>query len=163
MMFLVDTNVLIEAKNRYYAFDIAPGFWHWLENAYSRGVVGSIERVREELLQGKDELSDWARDHGSFFFPLDGRTTQVFPKLSAWAQSQNFKPEALNAFAAGTADFMLVAHASAHFCTVVTHEKAGTGSHKRVKIPDACAALDVPCIDTFKMLRKERATLELAP
>ncbi|MFC2625050.1 MAG: DUF4411 family protein [Propionibacterium acidifaciens] len=26
MMFLVDANVLIEAKNRYYAFDIAPGF-----------------------------------------------------------------------------------------------------------------------------------------
>ena len=24
-MYLLDTNVLIEAKNRYYAFDIAPG------------------------------------------------------------------------------------------------------------------------------------------
>ena len=31
MMFLVDSNVLIEAKNRYYAFDIAPGFWKWLD------------------------------------------------------------------------------------------------------------------------------------
>ena len=30
MMFLIDANVLIEAKNRYYAFDIAPGFWYWL-------------------------------------------------------------------------------------------------------------------------------------
>ncbi|PMD04330.1 DUF4411 family protein, partial [Brevibacterium paucivorans] len=26
-MYLLDANVLIEAKNRYYAFDIAPGFW----------------------------------------------------------------------------------------------------------------------------------------
>lgn len=27
-MYLLDSNVLIEAKNRYYAFDIAPGFGH---------------------------------------------------------------------------------------------------------------------------------------
>lgn len=163
MMFLLDANVLIEAKNRYYAFDIAPGFWRWLENAHSRGVACSIERVREELLEKDDELSDWSRDHRDFFFPLDGRTAQVFSKLSAWAQSQDFTDDALNAFAAGTADFMLVAHASAHSCTVVTHEKAGTGSRKRVKIPDACVALDVPCVDTFDMLRVDRATLELAP
>ena len=52
MMFIVDANVLIEAKNRYYSFDIAPGFWHWLEKACSRGVVCSIERIPEELLQG---------------------------------------------------------------------------------------------------------------
>jgi hypothetical protein len=26
-MYVVDANVLIEAKNRYYAFDLAPGFW----------------------------------------------------------------------------------------------------------------------------------------
>jgi len=163
MMFLVDANVLIEAKNRYYAFDIAPGFWRWLENAHSRGSVCSIERVREELLEKDDELSRWARGHRDFFFPLDDRAAQVFSKLSAWAQSQKFTDDARSAFAEGTADFMLVAHASAHFCTVVTHEKAGTGSRKRVKIPDACAALDVPCVDTFDMLREERATLELAP
>lgn len=34
-MFLVDSNVLIEAKNRYYAFDIAPGFWAWLDHAHA--------------------------------------------------------------------------------------------------------------------------------
>ena len=163
MMFLIDANVLIEAKNRYYAFDIAPGFWYWLEKACSRDVVCSIERIREELLQGKDELSDWARDHRDFFFPLDDRTAQVFPGLSGWARSQNLTDDALNAFAADAADFMLVAHASAHSCTVVTHEKTGNGSRKRVKIPDACVALGVPCVDTFDMLRVDRATLELAP
>lgn len=108
-------------------------------------------------------FSDWARDHRDFFFPLDDRTAQVFPGLSGWARSQNLTDDALNAFAADAADFMLVAHASAHSCTVVTHEKTGNGSRKRVKIPDACAALGVPCVDTFDMLRVDRATLELAP
>ena len=57
---------------------------------------------------------------------------------------------------------MLVAHASAHSCTVVTHEMPGTGSRKRVKIPDACEALGVAWVDTFDMLRRTGATLELA-
>ena len=26
-IFVLDTNTLIEAKNRYYGFDICPGFW----------------------------------------------------------------------------------------------------------------------------------------
>lgn len=36
MTYLIDANVLIEAKNRYYAFDIAPGFWKWLDRAGTR-------------------------------------------------------------------------------------------------------------------------------
>jgi len=51
-MFLVDANVLIEAKNRYYGFDIAPGFWDWLDMANGRSIVCSIEPVRMELLNG---------------------------------------------------------------------------------------------------------------
>lgn len=162
MMFLVDANVLIEAKNRYYAFDIAPGFWHWLDNAHGRGRVCSIEKVGDELLRGDDELSDWVQSHRGFFFPPDERTVRVFPRPATWAESQCFTQEALNGFTSDAADFMLVAHASAHSCTVVTHEKTGNGSRKRVKIPDACAALGVPCVDTFDMLRVDRATLELA-
>jgi len=42
-MFLVDANVLIEAKNRYYAFDIAPGFWAWLDQAHHDAVAAASE------------------------------------------------------------------------------------------------------------------------
>jgi PIN domain protein len=50
-MYLVDSNVLIEAKNRYYAFDIAPGFWAWLDQAHQQSLACSIEAVRDELLR----------------------------------------------------------------------------------------------------------------
>ena len=59
-MYLADSNVLIEAKNRYYAFDIAPGFWVWLELAHAGSLVCSIEAVKDELLEKDDELADWA-------------------------------------------------------------------------------------------------------
>ena len=45
MKYLVDANVLIEAKNRYYAFDIAPGFWKWLNQAHAQGTVSSRVKI----------------------------------------------------------------------------------------------------------------------
>lgn len=152
-MYLVDSNVLIEAKNRYYAFDIAPGFWDWLNQGHDQGRVFSIDKVYDELCRGEDELSDWAKNHRGFFHSLDQRTTSFFTPLSQWAQSENFNPAALNAFTANNVDYLLVAFAAAHSCTVVTHETAGSGSRKRVKIPDACKALGVGWVNTFEMLR----------
>ncbi|MDO4888478.1 MAG: DUF4411 family protein [Actinomycetaceae bacterium] len=160
-MYLVDANVLIEAKNRYYAFDIAPGFWEWLEHAYAQGAVFGIEKVGEELRRGDDELAEWAKEHREFFHPIDQQTTSFFTRLSCWAQSQNFKQSALNGFSANDADYLLVAFAAAHNCTVVTHETVGSGSRKKVKIPDACKALGVAWVNTFEMLRKTGARLDL--
>ena len=50
-MYLVDTSVLVEAKNRYYGFDIAPEFWAWLDLDYEQSVACSMDAVRSELLQ----------------------------------------------------------------------------------------------------------------
>ncbi|AYD90972.1 DUF4411 family protein [Actinomyces sp. 2119] len=153
-MYLVDANVLIEAKNRYYAFDIAPGFWTWLEHAHEQGTVFSIEKVGEELRRGDDELAEWAEKHRMFFHPIDDKAVPFFAPLSVWAQSQNFKQSALDEFSSDAADYLLVAHAAAYSCTLVTHEVAGSGSLKKVKIPDACRALDVTWVSTFEMLRR---------
>ncbi|QKD80085.1 DUF4411 family protein [Actinomyces marmotae] len=160
-MYLVDANVLIEAKNRYYAFDIAPGFWAWLDHAHTQGTVFSIERVRDEVRQGDDELAEWAKTHHDFFYPIDQQTTSFFAPLSTWAQSHEFTKAALDGFSSDAADYLLVAFAAAHKCTVVTHETAGSGSRKRVKIPDACQALGVAWVSTFEMLRRTGTRLAL--
>lgn len=161
MSYLVDANVLIEAKNRYYSFEMAPGFWTWIEQAKDRGSVFSIENVGEELRRGDDELAMWAKIHRDFFLPIGQSATRFFAPLSRWAQSQNFTPAALNGFSTNDADYLLVAFAAAHGHTLVTHEIAGSGSRKRVKIPDACRALGVDCVNTFQMLRNTGVVLEL--
>ena len=57
MMFLLDANTFITPKNSYYGFDLAPGFWTWLERAHAAGWVASVEAVRQELCRGGDELA----------------------------------------------------------------------------------------------------------
>ena len=162
-MYLLDANIFIQAKNRHYAFDVVPGFWRWLERAHGIGIAGSVERVREELLAGQDELADWARTHPSFFQPIDDDTAACFRPLSKWASSApaGYKSAALSEFSSDAADFLLVAHALAHRHVVVTHEVPSPNSSRRVKIPDACKALGVEWESPFAMLRKSKAKFDL--
>lgn len=159
-MYLVDANILIDAKNRYYAFDIAPGFWAWLEQGCHAGELISIDAVRDELLSGEDELADWARDHRGFFLPIDQLTAQNFAPLSAWAASQNYRQDALNAFSSDQADFLLIAHAAGHSDSVVTNEQPSPHSRRSVKIPDACVAMGVETVDIFTVMRRTGAQLQ---
>ncbi|GAA4236783.1 DUF4411 family protein [Actinomadura meridiana] len=160
-MYLVDANVLIEAKNRYYAFDIAPGFWAWLDRAHANSLACSIDNVRDELISGNDPLADWARDRRDFFRPVDAIATAELKPLAQWATSRQYAPAAVNEFVGNTADYFLIAYAKAHGHTVVTQERPQPTAKKRVLIPDACVAMSVTTCDTFDMLRRTNTRLHL--
>lgn len=162
-MYIIDTNVLIEAKNRYYAFDFAPGFWAWLMHAHSQGTIASIKAIYDELTVGDDELSDWAKDNPSFFLPFDELATLKIQPLVQWATAQNFTAAALARFTGDDADLLITAYAAAHGHTVVTHERSHPKSIAQVYIPDACKGLGVPVADTFTMLRDTGAVLHMQP
>ena len=49
-MYILDTNVFIQAKNFYYGFDIVPAFWDWLDEKQENGQIASIKPVYDELL-----------------------------------------------------------------------------------------------------------------
>lgn len=159
-MYLLDTNVFIEAKNRYYAFDLAPGFWEWLDADAAAGAIGSIEEVSTELLAGADELARWAQTHPAMFASVDQATVLKLGELAAWANGGQFTQAAVDEFL-DVADYYLVAHAAAHGHTVVTHEIYQANARKRVLIPNACQALGVPYCTTFEMLRFRSVRLGL--
>mgnify|MGYP001759092167 FL=1 len=81
MTYLLDSNVFIQAKNLYYGFDFAPGFWSWLNMAFEQSQIHSITAVRNELVQGNDELGAWARARKDFFQEIDAPTTRYFTEL----------------------------------------------------------------------------------
>jgi hypothetical protein len=58
------------------------------------------------------------------------------------------------------ADYYICAQALAGDYTVVTFE-VPSESRKKVKIPDVCLAMDIPYINTFDLLRRERARFVL--
>jgi Domain of unknown function (DUF4411) len=158
--YLLDTNIFIQARNLHYGFDFCPAFWDWLIEQHAAGVVASIDKVGDELQAGGDDLSDWATARGStFFMPPDDPVVPALGRVSAWATGHNYERAAIATFLQ-VADYWLVAHALAHGQTVVTHE-VPSESVRKIKIPNACIGLTIPCISPYEMLRRERARFVL--
>jgi|tagenome__1003787_1003787.scaffolds.fasta_scaffold20588932_2 hypothetical protein len=160
MTYLLDSNVFIQAKNQYYAFDIVPAFWDWLVAANTQGTVFSIEHVRDELFDYQDELTVWAKGRdqaGGFFLAADDAVLPSLRAVAQWAQGQNFTDAAVNEFL-DAADYHLVAHAHAHGHIAVTQEVYEPAITRKIKIPNACQGLGVPWVNTYTMLRTEGAS-----
>ena len=156
--YLVDSDVLITAKNLYYAFDLCPGFWTSLLHYHGEGRVFSVDRVRNELLVGRsdEDLFQWVKNDvpEEFFLPVDTHeVARVYTEIMMWVQRHpNYFDSAKAKFATG-ADGWLVACAQAVGATVVTNEQPAPASRRDVKPPDVCDAFNVPRQNTFVMLR----------
>lgn len=154
---LVDSNVLIEAHRRYYAFDICPGFWDSLESFHHEKRIFCIAQVRDEIMKGKkDELAEWAKKKApDTFFPSTDNDEQVsewYKKIIQWVQCEKFTQAAKEEYA-NSPDGWLIAYAKAKDFTIVSSESYQKDRLNKVKIPNVCLQFDIPCLDTFKMLR----------
>lgn len=156
--YLVDSDVLITAKNLYYAFDICPGFWKSLLHHHQEGQLFSVDRVRNELLAGRrtENLVQWVTEEvpKSFFLPVEtDEVARAYTEIMMWVQRHpSFLDHAKAKFATG-ADGWLVAYSQVHGATVVTNEQPAPASRKDVKLPDVCDEFRVPRENTFDMLR----------
>jgi len=158
-IYLVDSDVLIAAKNLYYAFDICPGFWKCLLHYHQEGQVYSIDRVRNELLAGRktEDLVQWVQNKvpSSFFLTADNdEVNPIYTKIMLWLQRHpNYFDQAKAEFAT-TADGWIAAFARSRNAIVVTNEQPSPNSRRSVKLPDVCEEFNVDCETTFDMLRK---------
>ena len=154
--YLLDANVFIEAKRRYYAFDVCPGFWECLVWHHQGAYVQSIDRVKQELELGDDDLKNWiatVMPSTCFGSSDDGAVIAEYSQMQTCAQGHaQFSQDAKAEFAA-KADAWLVAYAKVKDLVLVTHEAPAPDSRRRVPIPSVCDAFSVPYVDTFVMLR----------
>ncbi|NOZ78586.1 MAG: DUF4411 family protein [Acidobacteria bacterium] len=156
--YIIDSDVLITAKNLYYAFDLCPGFWKSLIHHHREGRLFSVDRVRNELLAGRktEDLVRWVKDDlpRSFFLDVDtDAVTSAYTEIMMWVQRHpKYFDSAKAKFATG-ADGWLVACARVHGAIVVTNEQPAPDSKKEIKLPDVCDQFAVKRENTFAMLR----------
>ena len=68
MIYLLDANVFIQAKNLHYGLDFCPAFWEWLIESSRAQKVFSIDKVADEIAAGADELTEWMRKNADGMF-----------------------------------------------------------------------------------------------
>lgn len=166
MTYLIDANVLIEAKNKYYHMDFCPGFWDWIVHRAADGRIASIRSVYDELIIGNDELKDWAVHNSHIFLPASDTLTQRnLAEVVAYIARQQVEVPmsvgAMDEFLRG-ADSWLIAKALSIRGIVVTHERLDVNCKRKFLIPNICTHFNIQYMNTFDMLLQLQASFVLA-
>ena len=153
MAYLLDSNIFIESRKNL-PIDVWVTFWSKLSDLAMDGLVVSSVKVKEEIANGYDELSEWIKSHvpAGFFLPFDSDDIAAYSQLQNWALGKDYTDTAKMEFAVN-ADAYIIATAYTKSMTLVTFEKSNPQRKNRVMIPDACAAIGVGCCDLNTMLR----------
>jgi hypothetical protein len=162
--YLLDSDVLITAKNLHYNPRFCGLFWSWISHAHKANHLFSLDKVKDELLVGneEDELHSWAKDPQllGFFLSSVGCASH-WGKLATWANlpKNSFKEVAKAKFLdIDSADAWLIAYAAEHKdCVIVTNEVSSPFSKASIKLPDAAAHLGVKTINLFQLLNRHSA------
>ena len=147
-IYLIDSNVLMEANRRYYSLDFAPAFWNFLIKTAKEGKILSIDRVYDEILKGQDNLADWTENNFSFAFTdtkNDENILGFYGELMQWAVKQDqFTQVAKDEFArVENADSWIISFAKINGYVVVTQEVLDINIKKKIPIPNVCAEFDI--------------------
>ena len=149
----LDSDVLIQAKNGPYGFDIVPGFWTFIDEMSDLGKVRASSLVYDELVDGGDELAEWVRSRQERLFVEPDQGTQVaFTPIAEYVLSA-YEPAESSRFLDG-ADPWSIAHAVSAGGVVVTREKLVVPESKKVKIPNVAAEFGVVTTNEYSMLRE---------
>src|SRR5690606_21828737 len=144
----------------HYPIDIAAGFWNKIRDlAHQRSII-SIDKVKDELFDRNDALEEWCISNlPEDFFKDTSHVMSEYAQVTGWAVSRggHYLQNALNEFLdADEADAFIIAYclADPENRVVVTQETSEPNRQNRVKIPDACNALNVSVVSTIEMFRR---------
>ena len=162
--YVLDANVFIQAKRKFYPFDVCPGYWSALCHHHSENRVCSVDKIRDELENGGDDLWEWAQSTFSVdAFHDSTPAAEVFGEMGQWVMSQQqFTNAAKDEFMA-VADGWLAAYAKQFGRVVVTLEESAPDAKKKVPLVNVCNAFGVLTITPYEMLRRLGVQMTWSP
>lgn len=157
MLYLVDSSVLIDAKDRYYQFDRVPEYWKWLEFHARNGRIKIPRKIFEEIAEKSDDDDTfvvWAKRNKEILILMEPLPDKEFDEVI----DKGYAPDlSLEEYKKIGGDPFLIAYALANKKdrTIVTSE---ISKPKKVRanrrIPDACKTFDVRCVKQWELIKE---------
>lgn len=150
-VYCLDANVLIQAWQKYYSPQLCPSYWEVLNDLGAAERIFLPQHVREEIVRTEDDLAAWVKGSDIPVQAVTGPITLALRQINEanpihQTLSDNSKGRSL-------ADPWVIATAMAMGACVVTKEELSKAvNDKKVKIPDVCRNMRVPCINDFQFL-----------
>lgn len=163
MRYLLDSNIFIESHKRFYNMGVFPCFWAGLVTMAQNGLIFTIDKVKDEVYAGKDDVKTWLKNNfpAKAILPVDEITMASYQRIQTTVRDTGkYKSSTLNSYAAETlADPFICAYALGHgSISVVSYETSKPSSKTEIKIPDVCNLIGVPCIQIYDMLLALKAS-----
>ncbi len=151
--YCLDTNVLIQAWQKYYSPDYCPEYWMVLNQLGLLGRIFIPKNVYDEIIHTDDELSGWLK---ASQIPVSKITESVIDHLKCIYETNPDHARLVDSTRERSlADPWVIAHAIDEAATVVTKESKVTAiSSKKIKIPNVCENMGIKCIDDFQFIRE---------
>jgi len=153
MLYLLDANVFITAKNTYYPIDRVPEFWEWLIYQGEQGSVKIVQEVYDEIHGGKDDLSLWAKEDevaNALLLDEDADVNQVRDVIEQ-GYANDLTDDEVEKLGR---DPFLIAYAMSDIdnrIVVTTEVSKASKQRANRRVPDVCDNFNVKCIDTFRL------------
>lgn len=156
--YLIDANVLIQAHQSSYPFDVIPSYWKTLKDLSDKGIIKSIDKVKMEICghDYEDDLSTWCKtDLDVSFFCDTQDCINEYNEITQWAMSNTlYTSSAKSGFLkTDLADPWLIAYSMKNNCNIVTYEISDPYRKKSIKIPEPCKVFGVKVLQPIDMLR----------
>lgn len=154
--FWIDTDALMNAKNRGYSFEVAPEFWDLLLGMAANDVLRAPLWVQTELREGNDKLAEWAKEHSEFFCDPSEHVQAKYHEIADYVRG--YYDEAFSKDFLKGADAWHIAHACCEGGQIVTGERESRQSpapkNGKARIPDVAKVFGVQCLSMDQMLIK---------
>ena len=152
-IYCLDTNILIEAWQKYYSPKFCPEYWDVLNELGHQGRIFISEMVFEEITRTDDDLSKWLKNSKIPVRKIDEQVTRCLQSI--YATNPIHKRLVDSTRARSLADPWVIAHAINEKATVVTRENKETAlNSKRIKIPNVCDNMGVHWINDFQLIEE---------
>lgn len=152
MLYLLDANGLITAKNQYYEFGRVDQYWEWLVYQGEQSNVKIPVEIYEELTIGRDELSDWAKENKEAILLEEDVDIDLLQRVTGEGYAPDLNDIELEVVGR---DPFLIAYAMADIENriVVTTEVRNKKIRQNRKVPSVCDDFGVKTCDAFQFGR----------
>lgn len=165
--FIIDSNSFITPYNQYYSFIFESEFWKEIEKHTKSGSIILIKSVKDEILNGDDELAFWISNIDVKVLS-DRQNKKIINNYRSIINYLNndsvFSKKAQQSWLLPSiADPWIIASAIETKSTIITFEKKVTVPNKtlieKAKIPNIANHFGVKVADLFYMMRTLRFKL----
>lgn len=151
--YCLDTNVLIQAWQKYYNPNFCPDYWTVLNELGKKGIIFLLEMVLGEIERVEDKLLKWVKSSDIQIDKISEPVTKCLQNI--YLANPIHKTLVDNTKARSLADPWVIAHAMNEGAVVVTKEEKVTAANtRRIKIPNVCDNMNVRWMNDFQFIEE---------